>query len=184
MNEPYETAKISPSEPNAISPEILEKFSNGNIQLTPAMAIIGEPKDRKLHINISRDDPSYIAYNEDLKLALKFTETLSRRHKSGEVINDALDLIQETKKRLPHIQTLQVKGYISAREGDFSARYTQIPNNGSQESVRLKEELDSEYGEFRDLSDYINHLVRKNAVTVTLPEQKPTQEAATGKTEA
>src|SRR3989344_287 len=108
MNEPGEAPKILSSEPTPIPPE-LERFSKGDITLTSNMMIKGEGENRKLHITISPEDPTYKAYDEELKLALKYTKLLSQHHKNGPIIDESLDVIRTVKERLPHIQNLQIK---------------------------------------------------------------------------
>ncbi|OGH20122.1 MAG: hypothetical protein A3D74_01165 [Candidatus Levybacteria bacterium RIFCSPHIGHO2_02_FULL_37_13] len=169
MNETSYVPKSLSPEPKPISPEVLEKFSKGDLQLDQHMLIKGEGKDRKLHISVAADNPLYIVYQEARESSLKIAEKLHKiGHVNDRVMNDALDMINEFKKGFKlGAQKIHIGRFIENKRNDFSRRSKEVPNDIS------KQNLASEVGEFNNLIDYIKYLVGQNAVQIILPEQKP-----------
>lgn len=181
MNEGSEKPKALPSEPKTISPEILEKFSKGEIQLGEGMAIKGEGEERKITITlIPDDDPSYLDYLKRVKSATELARNIGRlaggNEPENKTIGIALNLRRAEKQTLNNNALYhRVNIYIDGHMQDFSRRTEAIPENESG-----REQLLSEVGNFNDLVEYIGHLIGQNAYEVILPEQQ-IQEAGSQK---
>lgn len=181
VNELPKPIKPQFPEPRGISQEGLEKLSKGDIQLSKNLQIKGEGEERKLYIRVKPDDPSYVEYQTNLKSSLKIVEGIHKKlgPSKQHFINNALDTMNQDKRDFEHlIQTRYADEFRQSKLDDLRRRSKEIPGE-SAESIKRKQELDSEAQELQDIIGYIRRLVERSSVKVILPEQKPDQAVAT-----
>lgn len=173
MSEANEPPRPPSSERRPISPEALEKLSKGDIRLTPDMVITGEGDDRKLHIIVKPDDPAYIQYLTEHQSSINLAQQIHLLGDKGGDMNKILGAMSLDKRFLEGVVTHRsLMGYANNNVRDFLRRFEEIPQDKSIESIKLRQQLESEVIEFGDLFDYTQHLVEQKAVEVILPEQK------------
>lgn len=158
------------SEP-PISPEILERFSKGDIQLGEGMTIQGEDKERKIIITITPDDPDYLDYKKRLRALMNVISIVQLPENYMTEPEDGVDIgtrrRRSDKQDLSHnIFTRELDAFFETNRENFLKRCDEIPKGGSTER------LFSEVIDFLNLISYAKYLEGRNAFEVILPEQQ------------
>lgn len=162
----------------SISPEILAKFSTGEIQLGEGMMIKGEGKERKITITLTPNDPLYLEYLEELESSAKLTrniiQVIGDSEYQNEMIRLALNMRKAKKERLnQRALDRGVNKYTDDRMQEFLRRNASMTGAESE-----RKQLLSDATNFNDLAQYITHLTAKKAFEAILPEQQMQQGTA------
>lgn len=166
MNERPQVPNPTPDQ-ETISPEILAKFSAGEIPLGPDMAIRGEGKERKIIITLPPDDPSYLDYVQKLSLIIEIAINATPTTGNNEPKFKSIAIVLNLKKLHKQVLSWDV---LSRKLSAFILEpHNQIPKGKTAEELLLDKT------NFSDLIEYIAHLATQNAFEVILPEQQ-TQE--------